>query len=140
MRTYPVVVKEVRHEAADSTAYWLDLPAEYEDTFSYLPGQYIMLIIPEFGVRYARNYSMITNPYTDKGELAFCTKKVPNGKISTYINEKLKVGDTVELLPPGGEFTIDPKEAGESKNLFFAGGSGFTPILSMIKSLSTEFP
>jgi ring-1,2-phenylacetyl-CoA epoxidase subunit PaaE len=61
-------------------------------------------------------------------------KKIPGGKFSTYVNEELTVGQDLEVMPPSGTFGVDVNEALAKNYLFFAAGSGITPVMSMIKT------
>jgi len=59
---------------------------------------------------------------------------MPNGRFSTFANEKLKVGDTLEVMPPAGRFFVETNPNGHKNYVAFAAGSGITPIISIIKT------
>ena len=101
---------------------------------TYKPGQFITLHIPINGNIHKRAYSFNSNPFTDKN-LEITVKRVPKGLVSNYINDELKVGDCLELDKPAGSFYIEPKKKEQKQYVFFAGGSGITPIFSIIKSI-----
>ena len=65
-------------------------------------------------------------------------KQIPGGKFSTFVNEQLESGDLIEVMAPSGNFGIDTKRDGRKNYLFFAAGSGITPVMSMIKTHLSE--
>lgn len=133
---YNLRVKEVRRETPECVSVAFDVPTEYSSKFAFTQGQYLTFKMPGADdVR--RSYSICTSPLDN--ELRVAIKKLDGGVFSTFANEKLKVGDELETMTPQGRFftTLDAKQ---SKNyLFFAAGSGITPILSLAKTvLATE--
>ncbi|MFE9328103.1 2Fe-2S iron-sulfur cluster-binding protein [Nocardia sp. NPDC052278] len=126
----PVVHKmrviDVVAETADSRSLVFEVP----DEFRYTPGQFLTLRIPAAGGAIARCYSLASSPHT--GEAPKVTvKRVSGGLASNWICDHIAPGDVIETLLPAGVFT--PK-ALSSDLLFFAGGSGITPVMSIIKS------
>ena len=98
--------------------------------FSYRPGQFLTLRLPHADGAIARCYSLCSSPHLDE-PLRIAVKRIRDGVGSNWINDTLAVGDEVECLPPGGVFT--PKSFDDDL-LLFAGGSGITPVLSILKS------
>jgi 3-ketosteroid 9alpha-monooxygenase subunit B len=123
-----VVVREIARETPDACSVVLEAPAGAD--FSYQPGQFLTLRVPAPGGAIARSYSLCSSPHTD-GELRIAVKRVRDGQASNWINDTLAVGDELDCLAPGGVFT--PKSFDEDL-LLFAGGSGVTPVLSILKS------
>ena len=104
----------------------------------YKPGQFLTLHVPINGTVEKRAYSFSSNPYTDK-DLKISIKRVEKGLVSNYLHDTLKVGDKLEVDDPAGSFYIEPKSNAQKQYVLFAGGSGITPIFSILKSvLSTE--
>jgi ring-1,2-phenylacetyl-CoA epoxidase subunit PaaE len=136
---YKVRVKEMIRETEDASTVVFDIPAELKDTFRYLPGQYITIRFIINGEDQRRAYSFCSSPYTDP-DPAITVKKVENGIVSSYINDSLKAGDTVELMPPLGKFTVDIQEAARRHYFLFAGGSGITPVMSILGSVLEKEP
>jgi 3-ketosteroid 9alpha-monooxygenase subunit B len=101
-------------------------PAE----FSYLPGQFLTLHLPCADGAVARSYSLCSSPHVDTC-LRIAVKRVRDGVGSNWINDRLAVGDELPCLPPAGVFT--PRSLADDL-LLFAGGSGVTPVLSILKS------
>lgn len=107
-------------EAADTRTYVLDAP------FPYRAGQFVTFR----ACGTLRSYSMSSSPDTD-GELATTVKRVPGGLVSNWMLDHLDVGDTVEITAPAGVFCLRETDA---PLVAFAGGSGITPIMSLVKS------
>lgn len=105
----------------------------------YKPGQFLTIKIPIEGRIEKRAYSFSSNPYTDK-ELKITVKKVENGLISNYVNNELKVGQTIAVEKPMGSFFINPDTKNKKQYALFAAGSGITPVFSILKSVLTKEP
>ncbi len=120
-----LVVKEVVHETAD--AHSLVFEGEPMD---YKPGQFLTLKIPSDRELTARCYSLSSSPHVDD-LLKVTIKRTVDGYGSNWVCDNVQPGTTVEVLPPAGHFT--PRDLGADL-LLFAGGSGITPVISIIKS------
>ncbi|BFG70682.1 phenylacetate-CoA oxygenase/reductase subunit PaaK [Sediminibacterium sp. KACHI17] len=132
-----LTVREVRRETHDCVSIAFEVPEQLKETFRFLQGQYITLKTKIGGEEVRRSYSICSSPLDH--ELRVAVKKVPNGVFSTYANELLKAGDSLEVMPPMGKF-FTPLLSIQKKNYVgFAAGSGITPLLSIIKTtLQTE--
>jgi 3-ketosteroid 9alpha-monooxygenase subunit B len=126
--SYKLVVREIVRETEDACSIVLEPPADAD--FSYRPGQFLTLRIPTPAGAVGRCYSLCSSPHVDD-VLRIAVKRVREGVGSNWINESVSVGDEIECLVPGGVFT--PKSF-EDDLLLFAGGSGITPVLSILKS------
>ncbi len=129
---YPLSVSQVRNETRDTIAVTFAVPPELKDSFKFLQGQHLTLRthINDEDVR--RSYSICSA--VQDGALRVAIKRTPGGLFSTWANDSLKAGATIEVMPPMGHFNV-PLEAGNRKHyLAFAAGSGITPILSIIKT------
>lgn len=126
--TCRVVVRKIERETDEACSIVLEPPAGSD--FSYQPGQFITLRLPAGDGYVGRQYSLCSSPHVDD-ELRIAVKRVRDGVASNWINESLSVGDELDCLPPGGVFT--PKTFDENL-LLFAGGSGITPVISILKS------
>jgi 3-ketosteroid 9alpha-monooxygenase subunit B len=127
---YALRVREIVRETDDACSIVFDVPDDAADEFSYRPGQFLTLELPSEAGAVARCYSLCSSPHLDDG-LRVAVKRVRDGVGSNWINDNLAAGDTVDCLPPAGVFT--PKTFDEDL-LLFAGGSGITPIMSILKS------
>lgn len=129
---YSLKVKEVYKETKDCSVITFDIPEELHETFAYQQGQHLTLRKEIDGEDVRRTYSLFTSPTEKVWSVA--VKQIPEGLFSTYVNEELKAGDVLEVMPPGGLFGV-PTEPEKSKiYAAFAAGSGITPVLSMIKT------
>jgi ring-1,2-phenylacetyl-CoA epoxidase subunit PaaE len=135
---YKLKVKEVRKETPDCVSILFDVPAELEEQFRFIHGQYLTLRTHINGEEVRRSYSVCSSPL--ENELRVAVKKVDNGSFSRYANENLKAGDVLEAMPPIGRFftTLDPAHTKHYTAL--AAGSGITPILSIIKTTLLSEP
>lgn len=127
-----IKIADIYKDTEDTSVVTFEIPKELENTFVFRQGQHLTLKADINGEDVRRSYSLCSSPLDNEWKVA--VKQIPNGKFSTYINEKLKAGDTLEVMAPSGTFGVDVSP-NEAKNyLFFAAGSGITPVLSMIKA------
>lgn len=122
-------VAEVVEETHDSKSI-LFAPPENAPAFSYKPGQFLTLRIPGPGQSIARCYSLASAPSVDTA-LKVTVKRVRDGLGSNWICDNLQAGDELEVLPPAGVFCPSSLDV---DLLLFAGGSGITPVMSILKS------
>ncbi len=128
--SYELEVLEVVEETGDARSVVLD-PGEHREFFSYTPGQFLTVAVPSDRTGLvARSYSLSSTP-GDGGPLTITIKKTPDGYASGWICDNLKAGDKLRVLPPSGIFT--PKDL-DVDLLLFAGGSGITPVMSIIRA------
>ena len=128
---YQVPVAAVISETADACSLVLDVPPELADHFSYRPGQFLTVRIPApGGGSVARCYSLSSSPVTGDSP-TITIKRVPSGYASNWIADTVTAGTVLDLLPPAGTFTPASLDA---DLLLFAGGSGITPVMSILKS------
>ncbi len=135
---HALTVAEVRRETPDSVSVRFAVPDALLPTFAFLPGQYLTLRATIGGEEIRRSYSICSG--LDDGDLRVGVKKVRGGAFSTFANENLKPGDTVDVMPPDGRFTAMPEAANRRHVLGVAAGSGITPVLSIIRSLLAREP
>ena len=124
-----MTVAEVRPETEDAVSVVFDVPEQDAGAFDFAPGQFLTLAIPSDRTGLAaRCYSICVPP----GEpLTVTVKRTLDGYASHWVNDHLRAGDTVRVLPPSGIFT--PKDL-DVDLLLFAGGSGITPIMSITRT------
>lgn len=135
---YDIPVKEVQEETNDCSSVELDVPEELWDEFDYKSGQHIIFRKDVNGEEIRRTYSLCSNPYNN--EWRVCVKQIPEGIFSTYVNQKLEAGDTLEAMSPTGKFGVNINPEPQGNYLFFAAGSGITPIISLIKTYLQQEP
>jgi ring-1,2-phenylacetyl-CoA epoxidase subunit PaaE len=128
---FHLIVKEVITETPDTKtiSFWQPV----HQSVNYLAGQFITVIVDIDGQKYRRSYSMSSSPR--EGNLFITVKKVANGLVSNYLCNNIKPNDAIEVMEPMGHFTYIP-EANNAKNIvMFGGGSGITPLMSILKTI-----
>jgi len=135
---YKLRVNDIVRETPSSVSLSFDIPSDIKNEFLFIQGQYITLRLSVNDEELRRCYSICTCP--NDGELRVAVKKVEDGRVSTWLNEQLKVGDQLDVLPPMGNF-YSVLDSSNSKNyILFAGGSGITPIISITKAVLENEP
>ena len=130
---HPLRVTDVRRETADTVSVAFDVPDELRAAYDFTPGQHLTFRLPgPDGDEVRRSYSISSG--LDDGELRVAVKNLPGGVFGVYANERLQVGDVLDVMTPVGRFTttIDPAHA--KSYLGVAAGSGITPVISLIRS------
>lgn len=129
---HQIKVLDIQKETKDCSVISFEIPAELKHDFKYNHGQHLTLKATIDGQEVRRSYSLCSSPTEDKWQVA--VKKINGGLFSSFVNEQLKKGDTLELMPPNGVFYKDINSATAKNYIAFAAGSGITPILSIIKT------
>jgi len=133
-RFHSLKVKDIRRETAEAVSVAFEIPPLQQPEYQFKQGQYITLKLTVDGEEIRRSYSICTSPYSEK-ELRVAIKEVSGGKASTFINRKLKVGDQLDVMTPMGNFYSSLSGGNKKNYVLFAGGSGITPMLSILKSV-----
>ncbi len=131
-------VADIIAETEDANSLRFDVPGDLADLFRFRAGQHLTLKADIGGEDVRRNYSLCVAPH--ESELKVTVKRIAGGVFSNWVGDHLKAGDMVEVLPPHGSFTYDfSPDAPPRHYVAFAGGSGITPIMSLIRTaLSVE--
>lgn len=131
MSIYRLQVAKVVAETQDAQSIEFDVPQDLAEKFRYQPGQFLTLRVPsERTGSVARCYSLCSAPHED-GPLRVAVKRTLDGYASNWLCDNAAPGMEVDVLAPAGIFT--PKSV-EADLLLFAGGSGITPVLSILKT------
>jgi len=131
-------IKKIVRETKNSISVYFDIPEAIADQYSFEPGQYLTLKFDKEGEEYRRAYSICTSPLS--GDLAVTSKRVQNGVISNHMNDNLVEGQQVDVMRPQGTFTVDMNHDRMADYYLFAGGSGVTPMMSLIKTIVEKEP
>lgn len=129
---HELTVTEVTPLTDDSVTVTFDVPSELAERFDYLPGQHVTLRRVIDGDDVRRSYSICAP--AGSGKLRVGVKRLAGGAFSTFACEDLRAGDTVEVMSPVGEFTIDIDPSSPRKAVAIVAGSGITPVLSLIST------
>lgn len=137
---YKLKVKSLKEETNECVSLELEVPKELRKEFRYGAGQHIIFKRDFDGEDIRRTYSLWTDPFSREWKV--CVKHIPNGKFSGFVHHDLKEGDYVLASSPTGKFGTDVDlEPDKQRNfLFFAAGSGITPIISMVKMVLEQEP
>jgi ring-1,2-phenylacetyl-CoA epoxidase subunit PaaE len=133
----PLRIKEIRKETADCVSVVFDIPETLQANFAFKQGQSLTIRTTINNEEVRRTYSICSSPLDNECRIAI--KKVEGGLFSTFANEQLKKGDTLDVMQPVGKFYTELDPAQSKNYVAFAAGSGITPVLSLIKTtLATE--
>ncbi|MBS1731601.1 MAG: 2Fe-2S iron-sulfur cluster binding domain-containing protein [Bacteroidetes bacterium] len=133
-----IPVKKIQEETNECVTITLDIPGSLKPAFAFTHGQHLNFRSIINGEELRRTYSLCTAPYEKEWKVA--VKKTYNGRFSTFVNEQLKVGDILEVMPPSGTFSTPIDPAQRKNYVAFAAGSGITPIISILKTILQEEP
>ncbi len=136
-RFLSLTVTEVRRLTDRAVSVTFEVPEDLRETFAFHPGQHLAVRATIDGTPVRRNYSICT--MAGSGVLRIAVQHVADGAFSTFATTRLRAGDTLEVMPPSGNFTITPEPTAARHLAAVAGGSGITPIISIVAStLSSE--
>jgi ring-1,2-phenylacetyl-CoA epoxidase subunit PaaE len=125
-------VAEVVPETSEANSIRFEVPPELRERFAFRPGQHLTLRATLEGEEVRRNYSLCTAP--DEQDWMVTVKRIAGGLFSNWVGDHLKPGDMIDVMPPHGSFTTEFNPAHRRHLVGIAGGSGITPVMSLIKS------
>ena len=131
MAYHQLRIAKIVQETPDARSFVLEVPDDLSDRFRYRAGQFLTFRVPHDAGAFNRCYSLSSAPETDGGHLKVTVKRVEGGKGSNWFNDFLKEGGSLHVMPPAGRFVLKDSPA---PLLLFGGGSGITPMMSLIKS------
>lgn len=131
---YPIKIRKKIKEAKDSVSFVFEVPQEYKRLFHYTSAQFLTFDLQIKGKQFLRSYSISSCPLLNE-DLKTTVKRVNGGTVSNYMIDHLKEGDTLLSRKPAGRFFKPPKNLKPKHYFLFAGGSGITPLFSIIKTV-----
>jgi ring-1,2-phenylacetyl-CoA epoxidase subunit PaaE len=131
-------VRRVEPDTDEAVIVTFDVPEPLRQVFGFTQGQHLTLKKNVDGQELRRSYSICAG--VDDGELRVGVRKVKGGQFSNWINSQLKQGDSIEVMAPQGRFFVPTDPASKRHYLGVAGGSGITPILSIMKTVLAREP
>ncbi|MEZ6022839.1 MAG: 2Fe-2S iron-sulfur cluster-binding protein [Hyphomonadaceae bacterium] len=131
-------VAEVKRETPDAVSVRFELPDDLRETFAFKAGQHLTFRREIGGEELRRNYSVCVSPA--EGVLKIGVKKIVGGAFSGWVNDELKAGDEIDVMAPHGSFCWNFDANAQREYVGFAGGSGITPILSLMKTALSHEP
>lgn len=129
---HSIKVADIYKETKDCSVITFDIPEELKFEFQYKQGQHLTLRTNINGSEVRRSYSLCSSPIENKWQVA--VKQINEGLFSTFANEQLAIGDTLDVMPPNGTFFTEVNPTKAKNYIAFAAGSGITPLLSIIKT------
>jgi len=136
---YGLKVDKIVRETADAVSIRFLVPPPLKAMFAFKAGQFLTLYAMIDGEDVRRSYSVCESPYLDEMPTV-AVKKVDDGRMSIFLNETLKEGDMVDAMPPKGNFTVTPEAERSVHYVLFGGGSGITPLKSILKTVLYREP
>lgn len=134
---HPLTIKEIRKETTDCVSVAFVIPEELKNDFVFRQGQSLTMRAMINGEEVRRTYSICSSPLENEWRVAI--KKVSGGLFSTFANENIGKGDTLDVMEPVGRFYTELHPENAKNYVAFAAGSGITPVISIIKTtLATE--
>lgn len=133
VRELRAVVTDVRRSAADSVTLTLRPTRQWQ---GFQAGQFVQLSVDIDGVRRTRCYSPACSQHRRDGHLELTIKAHPEGLVSQHLHAHATPGLVVGLSQAEGGFTLPPKRP--ERVLLISGGSGITPVMSMLRTLCDE--
>jgi ring-1,2-phenylacetyl-CoA epoxidase subunit PaaE len=129
-------IREVRPETADAVSVSFEVPPELRDAYRFTQGQFVTLKAHVDGVEMRRSYSICVGvtDYERDGELRIGVKRVRGGRFSNFAFETLQPGHTIDVMTPDGRFFTHLNADHGKQYVAFAGGSGITPVLAIVKT------
>ena len=135
---HELAVRRVEPDTAEAVIVSFDVPPPLRETYAFTQGQYLTLRKTIDGEDLRRSYSICAG--VDDGELRVGVRKVAGGVFSNWINERLQPGDTIAVMAPQGRFFVPLDPQARRHHVGIAGGSGITPILSIMKTVLAREP
>lgn len=131
-------VKDIKRETSECVSVAFEVPEQLIEDYAFVQGQYLTLKAEIQGEEVRRSYSICTSPLDN--DLRVAIKKVEGGRFSTYANEQLRPGDSLEVMTPMGRFYTQLDANNENNYVAFAAGSGITPVMSILKTTLQKEP
>ena len=133
---FDLMVKAIVQETKDAISIVFQQP---EKKITYKSGQFLTLISTVNGKEIRRAYSLCSSPFVDD-DLAVSVKRVEDGLMSNWLPDNLKAGQKLKVMEPMGQFTTEFLKTNKRHLIMFGGGSGITPMMSIIKSTLNQEP
>ena len=131
-------IADIRKETEDTVSISFEIPTELKKDYTYFSGQYLTLKATVNGEEIRRSYSLCSAPHEEEWRVAI--KQIEEGKFSTFANNELKIGDSLEVMTPTGNFHLESNAANKKSYVLIAAGSGVTPIISIAKTILEKEP
>jgi ring-1,2-phenylacetyl-CoA epoxidase subunit PaaE len=132
LMTRPVKVTQVVRETDDAVSIYL---TEADGSaLEFRAGQFLSVDVTINGERLRRAYSLASACLPDV-PVHVTVKRIENGRVSNHLIDTVQEGDELAVLGPSGSFTVEPQTGNERHLVMIAGGSGITPIMSILETV-----
>lgn len=135
---YNLKVSNITRETSDAVSVTFDIPSDLKEQFQFTQGQYLTLRFKLKNQEVRRAYSMSSSPLDNRTTVT--VKQIKDGLVSTHINTAIKVGDEIAVMPPQGRFFTKLNPDQQKTYYLFGGGSGITPLMSILKTIVEKEP
>ena len=141
-RFHPLTVARVEPLTDDAVAVSFAIPDELAAEFAFEPGQHLTLRATVDGQDVRRSYSICLSrsQALEREELRVAAARVGGGTLSNWINDNLRAGDRIEVMPPLGDFTCATRPDASRHHVAVVAGSGVTPVMSLFPTFLAEEP
>jgi len=145
-RFHRLAVAEVEHLTDDAVGVTFDVPADLRSEYAFEPGQHLTLRATINGEDVRQSYSICqsrsgrTPGLRGDGALRVASARVPEGRMSAWLNDIVRPGDEIEVMTPMGSFTCSTRPDAARHHVAIAAGSGITPVLSLLSTALEEEP
>jgi ring-1,2-phenylacetyl-CoA epoxidase subunit PaaE len=131
---HPLRVASIERVTDDAVAITFDVPPELRGQFRFQAGQHVSIRSPVVGDDVRRNYSICTPATDGEQRLRIGVKRIPDGVFSSYVAERLRPGDVLDIMTPTGSFSTALHPGQRKRYGAIAAGSGITPVLSILST------
>jgi ring-1,2-phenylacetyl-CoA epoxidase subunit PaaE len=141
-RFHLLTVSSVERLTDDAVAVTFEVPDELVAEFAFEPGQHLTLRAMINGDDVRQSYSICQSRRADPAgrRLRVAAARVPEGRMSNWLNDTVAAGDVVEVMNPQGSFTCPTRPGVARHHVAIAAGSGITPVLSLLTSALEDEP
>ena len=141
-RFHTLTVTQVERLTEDAVAVSFAVPDDLAQEFAFEPGQHLTLRATVDGQDVRRSYSICRSrpEALERRELRIASARLPGGLMSNWINDRVVVGDKIEVMTPLGGFTSPTQPDGIRHHVAIAAGSGITPVMSLLSTALAEEP
>lgn len=133
LKFHELTVSKVIPETEQAVRLVFEIPAELQEAYTFTQGQHLNLEVQVEGETLRRSYSLC-NAVGEQGRLEVAVKRQPHGRVSNYINDRVRPGQRMNVMTPGGHFNTPLEPGARRRYAAFAAGSGITPLMSIIRS------
>jgi len=133
LKFHSLKVRQIAPDAEDAVALTLEVPPALEAQYCGQAGQHVVVRAEIGGEELRRTYSLVNAP--GEWPLRIVPRVHAQGRMSRHLAEQLRVGESLEVLPPNGSFCARLPVLAGATYVAFAAGCGITPVLSVVRAL-----